>query len=122
MNLIGAGDRFLFGSSSRALRPGDEMGLSAAEVAALHRRLEAFLAFSSPFSARWGVRARYRDQMPAVGPLFFPSGRRRLFVALGFHKNGLQLAPLFARVLLSQLWSDGTFFTQWAFSPARFAR
>ena len=45
----------------------------------------------------WGLRGRAPDRQPLFGPLFLPSGNRRIWLVSGLYKNGLQLGPIFAR-------------------------
>jgi len=61
------------------------------------------LGFFDEPSVRWGWRGRFRDRCPAIGPLFWPDLERRLWVALGFYKNGLQLSHLFAQEIANNL-------------------
>ena len=50
-----------------------------------------------------GIRGRYRDRMPAIGQIFFPDRDVGPWVSTGYHKNGYQLAHLFAQKLSSLL-------------------
>lgn len=88
------------------------------------RILDPFNAFLSTDRAAprvlSGVRARFRDRCPAIGPQVLPSGDRSIWVALGFYKSGLQLGPLFAHSLARMI-ADPTAYPQDpSFSPARF--
>lgn len=46
---------------------------------------------------RWGLRVSGGDGFPLIGEM--PIGSRRLFLLTGFHKSGLQLAPMAAEML-----------------------
>ncbi len=50
-----------------------------------------------------GIRGRFRDRMPALGQILFPGRDVGPWVSLGYHKNGYQLAHLFAQKLVSLL-------------------
>jgi glycine/D-amino acid oxidase-like deaminating enzyme len=75
---------------------------------------------SETTTLNWGFRARFKDRLPAVGDI--PIGtNRKLSVALGFYKNGMQLADLSARSLVAQK-EDKPFHPEVfsSFAPARF--
>jgi glycine oxidase len=121
VNLALSGGRYLYGSSSYRWQQGDASPPSRLFVEQLITALGAFPALARPSEVRWGVRARTRDLLPVVGPLFC-SERERLFVVTGLHKSGLQLAPWAARHVADAIENTVDFASLAAFSPARFAR
>jgi glycine/D-amino acid oxidase-like deaminating enzyme len=69
---------------------------------ALLRQEAQKLITSSSLSSSWGIRGRFKSRTPGIGSIDFPQPMpRRLWLALGFYKNGLQLAHLFANNLAS---------------------
>ena len=87
------------GSSSR--RQSDLLKCSPSPETAAFLRQDAqrFINFDS-YRTVWGVRGRFKNRMPGIGSVFFPSfPSHRLWLALGFYKNGLQLGHLFANNL-----------------------
>lgn len=93
------------------IRP-DPFATLALPVFLLNRRAETHVVS--------GVRARFRDRCPAVGPATATMGRDGLWVALGFYKNGLQLGPLFAQSLAHWLDSGEPDELSPAFQTTRF--
>jgi glycine/D-amino acid oxidase-like deaminating enzyme len=67
----------------------------------LRQDAQKFINFDS-YRTLWGVRGRFKNRMPGIGSVFFPGfPSQRLWLALGFYKNGLQLGHLFANSLAS---------------------
>lgn len=107
-NYVAHGGMLRWGSTSRIGRDLsleiESGGASPQGVESLWKEAHRYLngAHISPARAtvRWGIRTRVRDRAPVVGPLFWPHSRtQKLWVALGFYKNGLQLAGLLAGFL-----------------------
>jgi glycine/D-amino acid oxidase-like deaminating enzyme len=96
-----------WGSSSRVVRDlAQEIqgGASPSAVQTLLSDAERFIKPTfmqqSSLQVRWGIRTRVRDRAPVVGPLFWPDlPLKKVWVAVGFYKNGLQLAGLLAHYL-----------------------
>lgn len=65
-----------------------------------------------------GVRGRFDDRYPALGWIRLANGGARVLVSLGFYKNGLQLAPLFASYAANLLAGSGEIPPE--FSASRF--
>jgi glycine/D-amino acid oxidase-like deaminating enzyme len=66
----------------------------------------------------YGVRSFFNDRMPAVGMLAI-SDTRRLFLSLGYHKNGLQIADICAENLVKLMFDHQVDSVFHSFSPAR---
>ncbi len=116
-SLVAIGGRIQYGSTcypAASLFAGPDAG----KVAELRARYEAHAPLPAFSEVAFGLRARAPDRLPTVGPLFFPSGNRRFWVLTGLYKNGLQLAPLFARDLCRFLTTSTP---NGPFLPARFA-
>lgn len=110
-NYVGHQSELRWGSTSRS---GDnlETELAAGPVLRGIEALwsEASRVFKSEYlqpnrkSIRWGLRTRTKDRAPVVGQLFWPNHvQKRVWVATGFYKNGLQLAGLLARQIGANL-------------------
>lgn len=99
MNLVVHAGVVRVGSSSR--RQADLLHCQASGPAAQELAdLAATLVGASPvFSSAWGIRGRFKDHCPAIGSLKWANFAQPLWLATGFYKNGLQLAPLFAEKL-----------------------
>lgn len=113
-NMVVHGGQILIGSTAYPqgeYRPDPKTSLS----------FPAFLSTpEADLHSLWGVRSRFRDRAPAIGPIPIYGGTRELWVALGFYKNGLQLAPLFAQKLATWLSSGVPPPAFSSFSTARF--
>ena len=99
MNLVVNAGVVRVGSSSRRqadLACCQASGLASEELAELGSTL---VGASSVFSSAWGIRGRFKDHSPAIGTLKWANFAQPLWLATGFYKNGLQLAPLFAEKL-----------------------
>jgi glycine/D-amino acid oxidase-like deaminating enzyme len=116
-SLVKVGARLQYGSSCYSASSLFE-GPNAASVAALRAKIAARAPRLAFDEVVFGLRARTPDRLPACGPLFLPSGNRRVWVLTGLYKNGLQLAPLFARNLLHALPLSASY---GPFVPSRFA-
>jgi glycine oxidase len=108
------------GSTDRAKVSLDTCQLDAVAVALLAEKLADATAFSAFLPPVWGVRGRYRDRAPAIGPLFFPGCGRPVWVALGFYKSGIQLAHLFAQKLAMHIAGAPLFAADGPFWTSRF--
>lgn len=112
-NYVGCGSELRWGSTSRTGNTLDKelaLGPSALEIDRLwqeaSRLLKPGFLQRDRMTVRWGLRTRVRDRAPVVGPLFWPNsepkppqGHQKVWVAVGFYKNGLQLAGFLARHL-----------------------
>lgn len=78
-------------------------GPTAIQIEGLRQKLAKRAPLPAFSEVCFGLRARSADRLPTLGPLFFPSGNRRLWLLAGLYKNGLQLAPLFGQVLARML-------------------
>src|SRR5262249_7404261 len=111
MTALFQGDRWTIGSTSRRQADIVSCAPSEADVSRLRSLGQTTFgltgAASSFLGSFWGIRGRFRDRYPALGAFSLDGGLRRLWVALGFYKNGLQLGPLFARDLVRSI-LDGT--------------
>ena len=99
MNLVAHAGIVRVGSSSR--RQVDLVHCQASGPAAeeLSERATALVGASPVFSSTWGIRGRFKDHSPAIGSLKWANFAQPLWLATGFYKNGLQLAPLLAEKL-----------------------
>ena len=120
-NVVANGRRLIVGSTSRRLlAPFDGvLGPDPSGVRDLTLLGRQLLGFSGEPTVCWGLRGRFRDRCPAIGPLFWHGAERRLWVALGFYKNGLQLSHLFAQEIANSLASATPFSPSSAFAAAR---
>lgn len=103
------------GASSVPAAPGDKAWVQASEEAV---RQWAYTRLRSPKSeqiqrveTRSGVRLALRDRRPLLGrllaqPTSSEGASRRFYVAAGFHRHGLQLAPWLGRTVLDVI--EGT--------------
>ena len=95
------------GSSSRRQSDLLKCAPCPESAAFLCQDAQRFINFDS-YRTAWGIRGRFKNRMPGIGSVFFPGFRsHRLWLALGFYKNGLQLGHLFANNLAS-LMEDST--------------
>ncbi len=117
MNFVSYEDRTLFGSTSER---GTEVSLTS--IAQLETRLRFFARGVDSVSVRTGVRARFFDRMPAVGPVACPLFEGGTWVSLGYYKSGLQLAPLFCADLAQWIASGSPVPTLFPFAATRFSR
>lgn len=104
-SLVAIDGRLQFGSTCYAASS-LYSGSDPAAVAGLRAKIAARSPSLSFSEVVFGLRARAPDRLPTLGPLLFPSRNRRLWVCTGLYKNGLQLAPLFARDLVRFLRND----------------
>ncbi len=113
-NLIRVEGQLLGGSNTYEVAPDGLLGPTPETRAALASRF-AFLApgLSWPRTL-FGVRGRVRDRLPLFGPLLLPGGQRQITLMTAYYKNGLQLAPHFARLFATSA-------PLVPFSPARFS-
>lgn len=113
-NLIRVGDQLVGGSNTYEVSLGGPLGPGVETRAALASRF-AFLApgISWPRTL-YGIRGRVRDRLPLFGPLVLPGGDRQITLMTAYYKNGLQLAPYFARLFATSA-------PLVPFSPARFS-
>lgn len=110
-NYVGHNRQLRWGSTSRtanSLQKELALGPSAGGIETLwdeaSRLTKPDFLFRDRMSLKWGIRTRVRDRAPVVGPLFWPNqGQEKLWVAVGFYKNGLQLAGYLARYLADSL-------------------
>lgn len=121
-SLLLNGPRVRFGSSSRARPTLRDCGISPCEIEKLSKRAARLLPQPTDFVGKWGVRGRFFDRYPAIGPIRLPRFPTGLWLATGFYKNGLQLAPLFAQQLASMLSHEPSVFDPSPFLADRLLR
>ncbi|MBM4251040.1 MAG: FAD-binding oxidoreductase [Deltaproteobacteria bacterium] len=101
INLVIDGTRFLYGSSSRSQSALSFCASNEQSIEILRQEVQNLIT-PSVMGSVWGIRGRFKSRTPGIGSVEFPAPMpRRLWVALGFYKNGLQLAHLFANNLAS---------------------
>ena len=99
INLVLDGPNFFYGSTSRLQTALSFCAPNEQSVALLRQEAQKLIT-SSSLSSFWGIRGRFKSRTPGIGSIDFPQPMpRRLWLALGFYKNGLQLAHLFANNL-----------------------
>jgi glycine/D-amino acid oxidase-like deaminating enzyme len=115
-------DMAMYGSSSELLgEAGGYLQKDDNPTLDLDQRL-SIVGVNNTFSTRLsGIRGRYTDMAPCVGPVNLPGSEAQLILFSGFYKSGLQLAPLFAGKLASFFCDSSAFFCDPQFSVARFS-
>ena len=100
INLVVNGPNFFYGSSSRHQTALSFCAPNEQFVSQLRQEAEKIITPPASIASLWGIRGRFKSRVPGVGSVVFPGPMpRRLWLALGFYKNGLQLAHLFANNL-----------------------
>jgi len=103
LNLVSHAGVLRVGSSSRRAADLGLCAVNSAAAAELAVHAANQFGIESPFSTLWGIRGRFKDHCPAIGSLKWSDSKQRLWLATGFYKNGLQLAPLFAAKLAEMM-------------------
>ena len=97
LNAVVQGQELWLGSTSRRQTALSFCAPFEQDVTFLRQQVQNLINSDDVLAVRWGVRGRLKSRMPGIGSLAFPGQQnRRIWVALGFYKNGLQLASLFA--------------------------
>jgi len=103
LNLVSHAGILRVGSSSRRAVDLGLCTVNSAAAADLAAYAATQFGIGSPFSTLWGIRGRFKDHCPAIGSLKWSDSTQRLWLATGFYKNGLQLAPVFAAKLAEMM-------------------